>query len=134
LDVGFGGVSGISSGIGGNSAIFHDGTVPILIAPGGGTVGLGFIDASVAGGVVLLGSGPLPAGMTSINYSAGVGLGGALGFGQGGQGSIVLSFTPQATVPEPGTIILLGIGLAGLGASRRQKKRSEPIRPSETEL
>jgi hypothetical protein len=40
----------------------------------------------------------------------------------GGYFSIGGTLTPSASIPEPGTLALLGLGLAGLAASRRRKQ------------
>jgi hypothetical protein len=39
----------------------------------------------------------------------------------GSNGTTVFSYASEASVPEPGTLALLGLGLAGLGLSRRRK-------------
>lgn len=44
-----------------------------------------------------------------------------LGGGGGGFSNIVLWGRGEVTVPEPGTLALLGIGLLGLGLSRRKR-------------
>lgn len=43
-----------------------------------------------------------------------------------------LAFEPSApTIPEPTTVLLIGIGLAGLGVSRPKRARGTPSRDSE---
>ncbi len=55
-----------------------------------------------------------------------------LNFSAGNPGDyirVITTFSPQAAVPEPSTVILLGIGLAGLGGGylRRRRKKTNCI-------
>ena len=93
----------------------------------GQTLNIGYLDGSTdvlnmpagmsSGGTLFFGFTDVGASITSIDYIAGGGASGtdAVGFDDVRYGNV--------TVPEPTSIALMGLGLIGLGISRRRKSK-----------
>ncbi len=86
-----------------------------------GTIGTGITTVAYSGGGYGYGGSSFVAkGALSPTMVAG-----ANGLSLNGNGEVIFSYVPTGpvSVPEPGTLALLGAGIAGLGVTARRRKR-----------